>query len=169
MEELIKQAFVHVDGIGRQVQQGHYDLIGPDGEIILPAVWDRVVEPDWSITMQMWPMERPPAATLVDAQGRPLSQAAAAELRARAQAAAAAGLRPGMRGGPPPPPMGGGGGMPPPPPHGFPIPGGPPRPMTRPPGMPPGVMPAKEKKGHKAKTSSTGVFSLFGPKPVKKK
>lgn len=35
-------------------------MIGPDGEIILPTVWERVVQPDWSITMHMWPMERMP-------------------------------------------------------------------------------------------------------------
>ncbi|KAK2023779.1 hypothetical protein LX32DRAFT_514062, partial [Colletotrichum zoysiae] len=31
MEELIKQAFIHVDVIGPHVQQGQYDLIGPEG------------------------------------------------------------------------------------------------------------------------------------------
>lgn len=63
MEELIKQAFLHVEIIGPQVQSGHYDLIGPDGEIILPQVWETMIEPDWSITMTMWPMpEGPPGA-----------------------------------------------------------------------------------------------------------
>jgi hypothetical protein len=38
MEELIKQAFLHVDIIGPHVHQGHYSLIDPDGEIILPQV-----------------------------------------------------------------------------------------------------------------------------------
>jgi hypothetical protein len=56
MEELIKQAFVHVDVIGPHVLEGHYDLIGPNGEIILPQVWETMIEPDWSITMHMWPM-----------------------------------------------------------------------------------------------------------------
>lgn len=60
MEELIKQAFLHVDVIGPHVQEGHYDLIGPDGEVILPSVWERVIEPDWQITMQMWPMDKAP-------------------------------------------------------------------------------------------------------------
>src|SRR5690348_18502003 len=60
MEELIKQAFLHVDVIGPHVQDGHYDLIGPNGEIILPTVWEKVVEPDWSITMHMWPMDKAP-------------------------------------------------------------------------------------------------------------
>jgi hypothetical protein len=60
MEELIKQAFLHVEIIGPQVQEGCYDLIGPDGEILLPTVWERVVQPDWLITMHMWPKERTP-------------------------------------------------------------------------------------------------------------
>ncbi|KAF2766011.1 hypothetical protein EJ03DRAFT_278987, partial [Teratosphaeria nubilosa] len=45
MEGLIKQAFLHVDVIGEHVHQGHYDLTGPDGEIILPQVWDTMVQP----------------------------------------------------------------------------------------------------------------------------
>lgn len=59
MEELIKQAFLHVDVIEPHVHAGHYDLIGPNGEIILPGVWDQVIEPDWAITMHMWPIEQP--------------------------------------------------------------------------------------------------------------
>jgi hypothetical protein len=57
METLIKQAFLHVDTIGDHVHQGHYDLTGPDGEIILPQVWDSMIQPDWEVTMHMWPME----------------------------------------------------------------------------------------------------------------
>ena len=56
MEGLIKQAFLHVDMIGDHVRQGHYDLTGPDGEIILPQVWDTMVQPDWEISMHMWPI-----------------------------------------------------------------------------------------------------------------
>lgn len=56
MEFLIKEAFVHLEGIGPHVAEGHYDLLGPHGEIILPHVWETVVEPDWTITMHMWPM-----------------------------------------------------------------------------------------------------------------
>lgn len=59
MEDLICQAFNHVDLIGQHVQDGHYDLMGPNGEIILPQVWETVVEPAWSISMHMWPMEEP--------------------------------------------------------------------------------------------------------------
>lgn len=56
MEDLIKQAFLNVDVIGPHVQEGHYDLIGPSGEIILPQAWEDVIEPDMAITMHMWPM-----------------------------------------------------------------------------------------------------------------
>lgn len=60
MEELIKQAFMHVDVIGPHVHEGHYDLVGPDGEIILPQIWETMIQPDWAITMHMWPMPEPP-------------------------------------------------------------------------------------------------------------
>ncbi len=59
MEELIRQAFLHVDVIGPHVAEGHYDLVSPSGEIILPQVWDTVVEPDWTVTMHMWPLPEP--------------------------------------------------------------------------------------------------------------
>ncbi|PMD42929.1 hypothetical protein L207DRAFT_382161, partial [Hyaloscypha variabilis F] len=45
MEELIKQAFLHIDVIGPHVAEGHYDLVNPDGEIILPQAWELSVEP----------------------------------------------------------------------------------------------------------------------------
>ena len=67
MEELIRQAFIQVKDIGPHVQEGHYDLLGPNGEIILPTVWDTVVEPDWTVSMHMWPMpepEKPPEEPL---------------------------------------------------------------------------------------------------------
>ncbi|KAF4445872.1 transcription factor [Fusarium austroafricanum] len=56
MEELIKQAFLQVDILGPHIMEGHYDLLGPDGEIILPSVWGEMVQPGWVVTMQMWPM-----------------------------------------------------------------------------------------------------------------
>lgn len=60
MENLIRQAFLHVEVIGPHVAEGHYDLVGPNGEIILPQVWETVIEPDWTITMHMWPIPEPP-------------------------------------------------------------------------------------------------------------
>ncbi|KAM0387708.1 hypothetical protein ACHAQC_010354 [Fusarium culmorum] len=67
MEDLIKQAFIQVDVLGPHVMEGHYDLIGPDGEIILPSVWERVIQPDWAITMTMWPTDKlQPLGRLLD-------------------------------------------------------------------------------------------------------
>ncbi len=112
MEELIKQAFLHVDVIGPHVQEGHYDLIGPDGEIILPTVWEKVIEPDWAITMHMWPMDKnplrgpPPGAMPMG--GR---HGHAGQMRGMPPGM----MPPGMRGVPPPRPFPGAG-MPAPPP-----------------------------------------------------
>lgn len=61
MEELIRQVFLHVEIIGPHVAEGHYDLIGPNGDIILPQVWETVVEPDWTVTMHMWPIPEKPS------------------------------------------------------------------------------------------------------------
>jgi hypothetical protein len=64
MEELIRQAFLHVEVIGPLVAEGRYDLVGPSGEIILPQVWESLIKPDWAVTMHMWPLpevpKRPP-------------------------------------------------------------------------------------------------------------
>ncbi|KAJ8064161.1 hypothetical protein OCU04_006513 [Sclerotinia nivalis] len=59
MEEIVKQAFLHVDVLGPHVNEGHYDLVGPEDEIILPQVWESVVEPGWSVSMHMWPLPEP--------------------------------------------------------------------------------------------------------------
>lgn len=60
MEGLIRQAFLHIEVIGPHVAEGHYDLVGPNGDIILPQVWETVVEPDWTVTMHMWPIPEKP-------------------------------------------------------------------------------------------------------------
>src|SRR5271168_3604291 len=75
MEDLIRQAFMHVEVIGPHVAEGHYDLVGPNGEIILPQVWETMIEPDWAITMHMWPLPEQPkgppeGVTVVDADPR---------------------------------------------------------------------------------------------------
>jgi hypothetical protein len=60
MQELIEAAFLHIDVVGDEVRAGHFDLIGPDDTIILPQAWDQLVQPGWSISMQMWPMNTIP-------------------------------------------------------------------------------------------------------------
>ncbi|KAJ9630680.1 hypothetical protein H2203_001203 [Taxawa tesnikishii (nom. ined.)] len=120
MEALIKQAFLHVDVIGQHVQEGHYDLTGPDGEIILPQVWDTMVKPDWEISMHMWPMPEPsavapskePEAVLPEAAGKKDKDKSAKAKRASAV------IEPGVIVVPSAPPAGAHS-IPPPPMHGL--------------------------------------------------
>lgn len=173
MEELIKQAFLHVDVIGPHVQEGHYDLIGPNGEIILPQIWETVIEPDWAITMHMWPIPEPPRPAPppgppgpppMNPNGRPRSSHGYSHhFPNRPPTAPPNGVRPP---GPPPgvamPP--GAGPRPPPPPPGL---GGPPPPplppfMSHPAGPPgPRIVTVKPKK------KESGVLEwMAGRKPT---
>jgi len=54
MEEFIRQPFLHVEGLWYTFAEGHYDLIRPNGEIILPLVWEIVIKPGWSVSTHMW-------------------------------------------------------------------------------------------------------------------
>lgn len=74
MEELIRQAFLHIDVIGPHVNDGHYDLVGPNGDIILPQVWESVIEPDWTITMHMWPIPERPKEPYLPEDGLPADE-----------------------------------------------------------------------------------------------
>ena len=56
MERLITQHCVDVENLNSNAQEGHYDLIGPDDEIILPQVWETMIKPDTLVEMRMWPM-----------------------------------------------------------------------------------------------------------------
>lgn len=90
MEDLIKQAFLHIEVIGPHVAEGHYDLVGPNGDIILPQVWETVVEPDWAITMHMWPIpEKPKDAdppSAAEGSAGPAKSDAATEQKKKADA-----------------------------------------------------------------------------------
>jgi hypothetical protein len=56
MEELIKEAFSGSGGfIDARIENGQYDLIGPNGEIILPKIWETSVEPGWAVSIDIWP------------------------------------------------------------------------------------------------------------------
>ena len=170
MEELIKQAFVHVDVFGPHVQAGHYDLIGPNGEIILPAIWEQVIEPDWSVQMHMWPMEqRPPLAGQMGRGGAPPGMNGNPRIPLQHQHPGMpphGAHRPGMGGpvpaGPPPPPNFPGGQIPIRPPQ---------HPNGGPGGLPHGVnvVHAKPRKSSsKPKTGGT-LGSFFMGKPPKSK
>ena len=58
MEGLINQAFANMQDVAEQVYNGHYDLLGPDREIIMPQYWDSTVEPDMHVTMMLWPEKK---------------------------------------------------------------------------------------------------------------
>ncbi|OBT54005.1 hypothetical protein VE04_06026 [Pseudogymnoascus sp. 24MN13] len=141
MEDLIRQAFLHVDVIGPHVQEGHYDLIGPNGEIILPQVWETMIEPDWAITMHMWPMPEPPKPE----PGPPPPPPQPHGGKRHSQKAP-----PKRRDGPPPPPPDGGWA------------GGPG-------GMPAGIMVVDDNVPKKKKTEKTSwsLFGSGGSKPAK--
>ncbi|KAL8907068.1 MAG: hypothetical protein Q9171_006015 [Xanthocarpia ochracea] len=57
---LICDAFLHVEGLGPHVSESHYDLLDPSGNIILPLIWEDVIEPGWTISMHMWPIAGSP-------------------------------------------------------------------------------------------------------------
>lgn len=66
MDDFIKQAFNHVDLVGSDVQEGQYDLIDSEGQIILPSAWAAIIRPGASVSMVMreareWP--QPPQRT----------------------------------------------------------------------------------------------------------
>lgn len=54
MENLIKQAFIHVEVIGPQVQEGQYDLMDSEAQVILPSLWSDTIKPGETISMHMW-------------------------------------------------------------------------------------------------------------------
>lgn len=56
MEDLITQLFADNESIEPYVSKSQYDLVGPEGEVILPQDWEEVIEPGWTITMQIWPV-----------------------------------------------------------------------------------------------------------------
>ncbi len=57
---MICDAFLHVEGLGPHVSESHYDLMDPSGNIILPLIWEDVIEPGWTISMHMWPTAESP-------------------------------------------------------------------------------------------------------------
>lgn len=66
---MVIQVFVNEEIIGPHVQEGHYDLIGPDGEIILPVLWDKVIRPGMQISMEMWPQDKEPLKQATEETG----------------------------------------------------------------------------------------------------
>ncbi|KAK3368447.1 hypothetical protein B0H63DRAFT_76313 [Podospora didyma] len=98
MEEMIRSAHVHIERIGSLVSDGHYDIIDPNGDIILPWLWERVVQPGWQVSMQLWPSSLP--AGYPNRGHQPLNRPG---MPARAPPRTMGGARPPPPPGPPPP------------------------------------------------------------------
>ena len=41
------------------VTNDQHDLLSPKDELIMPSIWDPVIEPGWEITMHMSPIPEP--------------------------------------------------------------------------------------------------------------
>lgn len=71
---MIIETFLLVPNLNLRVADGEYDLFGPQEVILSPSNWESMIEPDWEITMRMWPNpERPPwedASPMAMAQAR---------------------------------------------------------------------------------------------------
>ncbi|PNP51267.1 hypothetical protein FNYG_15913 [Fusarium nygamai] len=56
IEDMIKEAFRHVDVLYPHVLARRYDLIDSDGNSIDPLRWESTVEPGMQLEMTMWPL-----------------------------------------------------------------------------------------------------------------
>ncbi|KAG6361848.1 hypothetical protein INS49_010077 [Diaporthe citri] len=122
MKATLIEAFNHVREIGPHVIEGHFDLLTPNGDRILPHLWSTTIKPGASISMKMWPdtplrgFYGPPPFLVNPHAPSPAGNAMHARMR-QMQAQRMAAMRhpppPMMRpppmigGGPPPPPPGG--------------------------------------------------------------
>jgi hypothetical protein len=165
MESLIQQAFLHIDVIGQHVHEGHYDLIGPDGEIILPQVWETMIKPDTMVEMKMWPMPEkkpppeplPPPPMLPPPPSRPPKDRKGKKMGKQDLPPPPPPPPAGMERLPPPPPMPGGGGFPPPPPGVIPVLPGEMDP-------PPQALGGREKKKKKPQPTGFLMWTAGGPR-----
>lgn len=55
MVGMINYIFLHIDKVKPHIEDGNYDLRGPDGRIISAEEWETIVQPGWIITMHLGP------------------------------------------------------------------------------------------------------------------
>lgn len=53
MKELISDCYRGED-MNTQLENDEFDMIGPDGSVILPRVWHSLVQPGFSVAIRMW-------------------------------------------------------------------------------------------------------------------
>ena len=63
MLDIIKQVYGRDHKSAQQVLNGGFDLKDVDGNIILPALWDSVVEPGMTISINFWPIAEAAGST----------------------------------------------------------------------------------------------------------
>jgi hypothetical protein len=73
---LVAKAFPEVEILSISTPHSHFDLIGPDGTLILPETWHDLVQPGWSVSLQ-----RRSQPQNLDEQPQPPSSADRAERR----------------------------------------------------------------------------------------
>ncbi|KDN72354.1 hypothetical protein CSUB01_00037 [Colletotrichum sublineola] len=54
MENFIKTKLPDLDDLVSRVENGCYDLLAPNGEIIRPSAWTETVMPGWTVTLSVW-------------------------------------------------------------------------------------------------------------------
>ena len=53
MESHVKRRFDPKDPVSSKIYQKEYHMLSPNGEIILPETWNRLVKPDWVVEMRL--------------------------------------------------------------------------------------------------------------------
>ena len=54
MEDLIQQTCLPVATIRQQVEERRYSLLGPNNRVVLPEMWETVVQEDLNVVMHIW-------------------------------------------------------------------------------------------------------------------
>lgn len=55
MKATIIEASKHISGREMDIMDDHYDILGSNGDIILPGLWSNTIKPGETVTMRMWP------------------------------------------------------------------------------------------------------------------
>ena len=56
MVSLVEEAYPHDEFPYPQLAKGHYDFLGPSGDVLLPGIWESSVGPGGKVTLRLWPL-----------------------------------------------------------------------------------------------------------------
>jgi hypothetical protein len=54
MEELLRQSFSVIESHRSRVNEGYYDLLGPNKEFISPEEWETMIKPGMVVSVHLW-------------------------------------------------------------------------------------------------------------------